>query len=198
MIVLGSSSPYRRQLLNRLGVPFCHRSPAIDETPAPGESPEATAQRLAEEKARVVAEEFPAHLIIGADQVACLRTSLIGKPLTHDRATAQLHAFSGQEVLFHTAVAVLDSARSEIRSTVIDTYIRFRQLTAAEIDSYLSLEKPYDCAGSFKAEGLGIALFERLASEDPTAIIGLPMIALNHLLLHFGYNALVNDRAPND
>ncbi len=185
-LVLASSSPYRRELLDRLTLPYSCRSPAIDESPRPDESPESLAQRLAAEKARALAAEFPDHLIVGSDQVAECDGRPLGKPGGFDRARTQLQRASGREVLFHTAVAVLDSRRNRLLCETDVTRVRFRALEEAEIERYLQLDAPWDCAGSFRAEGLGITLFEAVHSEDPTALIGLPLICLARLLRALG------------
>ncbi|WP_341937119.1 Maf family protein [Marinimicrobium sp. C2-29] len=190
-LLLASSSPYRRQLLERLGLPFDCQSPDIDETPAPGEPPEALARRLAQGKAQALATPPPTdQLIIGSDQVACLNGKTLGKPGNHTNAKAQLAAASGQTVTFYTGLCLHDNrtGRSETRC---DTYrVHFRTLSEAQIESYLAKETPYDCAGSFKAEGLGIRLFERMEGTDPNSLIGLPLIALTDLLLSAGVDPL--------
>lgn len=194
-LLLASSSPYRRSLLERLGLPFTSASPDIDESPLQGESGEALATRLAESKARALADRFPDHWIIGSDQVACLPDgSLLSKPGTHDKATRQLRQSSGQTVLFLTGLALLDSDSGEIISLCEPFNVRFRDLTDEEIEAYLRLEKPYDCAGSFKMEGLGITLFDALEGRDPNSLVGLPLIALNGLLRQWGRNPLLENR----
>lgn len=181
-LVLASTSNYRRQLLERFGIPFEVISPAVDETPAPGESPVATAQRLAVDKAKAVASRFPAALIIGSDQVAHRDEQRFDKPLTEERAIAQLRSMSGSTVIFHTAVCVYNSASGSIQLTGIPTEARFRELSDEEIARYVQRERPLDCAGSAKSEGLGIALLEHMRGDDPTALIGLPLIALSKML----------------
>lgn len=194
-LLLASSSPYRRSLLERLGLPFTSASPDIDESPLKGESGEALATRLAESKARALADRFPDHWIIGSDQVACLPDgSLLSKPGTHEKATRQLRQSSGQRVLFLTGLALLDSDSGEIISVCEPFNVRFRDLTDDEIEAYLRLEKPYDCAGSFKMEGLGITLFDALEGRDPNSLVGLPLIALNGLLRQWGRNPLLENR----
>ncbi|HLW11166.1 MAG TPA: Maf family nucleotide pyrophosphatase [Casimicrobiaceae bacterium] len=193
-LVLASTSPYRKALLERLGLPFETQSPSVDEAPLPGEAPAATACRLAEAKARAVATRRANALVIGSDQVADANGVAIGKPRDHAAAVAQLTALSGHSIVFHTAVALVDGASSRCQLRLIDVTTQFRKLTAASIDSYLRRERPYDCAGSVKAEGLGIALVESIASDDPTALIGLPLIAVIDLLQAegvdvFGVNA---------
>lgn len=185
-ILLASSSPYRRQLLERLHLPFTHQSPDIDETPLPGESPRALVERLARAKTAALADQREPTLIIGSDQATAIEGEILGKPLTHERAHQQLTQASGRTLVFHTGLAVLDSRTGECRSEVVDFQVRFRPLDAATIDRYLRVEQPYDCAGSFKAEGLGIALFEAMQGEDPTSLIGLPLIRLAALLRQAG------------
>ncbi|RKP56762.1 Maf-like protein [Pararobbsia silviterrae] len=189
-LILASSSPYRRTLLERLRVPFSVVVPAIDETPRPDESPASTAMRLAVEKARAVAERHPRALIIGSDQVATLDGQQIGKPGDHRSALAQLQTMRGRVVEFHSALCVFDAARGDAQIKDILTRVRFRNLPDAALDAYLHAEQPYDCAGSAKAEGLGIALLESIESHDPTALIGLPLIELVSMLNHAGYPVL--------
>ncbi len=176
----------------RLKVPFSCHTPNIDETPRPNEMPAETALRLAREKAAALSQSHPNHLIIGSDQIACHDNSLINKPGTHDAAVAQLLNFSGQTVEFLSAVCVHNSLLDSYSCAVIATEVHFRNLSNTEIDQYLLAEQPYDCAGSVKAEGLGIALFDKISSDDPTAIIGLPMIKLCRMLLEQGYNIFDN------
>jgi septum formation protein len=182
LLIMASGSPYRRTLLERLGMPFEVIPANIDESPQPNESPSAVALRLAETKSRAVAADRSAALVIGSDQVADLDGGHLGKPGSHDAAVAQLHALSGRTVTFHTGVAVCDADSGRCRSTLVDVVSTFRSLSDLEIDDYLRREQPYDCAGAVKSEGLGIALFERIVSDDPTALIGLPLIALIDLL----------------
>lgn len=194
-LLLASSSPYRKSLLERLGLPFTSASPDIDESPLQGESGEALATRLAESKARALADRFPHHWIIGSDQVACLPDgSLLSKPGTHEKATRQLRQSSGQRVLFLTGLALLDSDSGEIVSLCEPFNVWFRELNDEEIEAYLRREKPYDCAGSFKMEGLGITLFDALEGRDPNSLVGLPLIALNALLRQWGRNPLLENR----
>ena len=185
-LVLASSSRYRTELLARLGLPFEIRSPRIDETALPGESARALVCRLAEAKARAVAGGYAHALVIGSDQVADAAGVAIGKPHDHASAVAQLRSLSGRSVDFHTAVALVDAASGRCRSRLSVVATKFRELTAAAIEEYLQREKPYDCAGSIKAEGLGIALVESIHSDDPTALIGLPLIAVVDLLREEG------------
>lgn len=181
-LVLGSSSPYRRALLARLGLAFEVDSPTVDETPHPGEAPRALAARLALAKARAVAARHPDALVIGSDQVADLAGEPLGKPGTHERALAQLRAMSGRTVIFQTALSVVCLATGFDQSDLAPVEVRFRTLTAGEIERYLRAEQPYDCAGSAKSEGLGIALLEAIHSDDPTALVGLPLIRTARLL----------------
>jgi len=181
-LVLASSSRYRRELLARLGLAFEATSPDIDETALPGEPPERTSARLAREKAKAVAARFPRSLVIGSDQVATLDGVELGKPGTHERATRQLRAMSGRSVVFHTALCVLDSDSGRLGEVVVPYTVQFRCLSDAAIERYLAAEQPYDCAGSAKTEGLGISLLEWMRGDDPTALIGLPLIALTGLL----------------
>ena len=181
-IVLASSSPYRRELLARLRLEFDVKSPGIDETALRSEPAGATALRLAQAKARAVGTEFPRSLVIGCDQVAALDGSCLGKPGSHDNAVAQLRAMRGKTVVFHTAVALLNSATGAMQAADVPTTVRFRDYSDGEIDRYLEVERPYDCAGSAKIEGLGIVLVERVSSDDPSALIGLPLMRLTAML----------------
>lgn len=181
-LILGSTSRYRRELLERLQLPFSVVSPEVDETPQPNETPQALAWRLALAKARAVAGLHPQAVVIGSDQVADLNGSPLGKPGTHDRAVAQLQRMRGQHVVFHTAVAVVCADTQFEQVEMAEVRVRFRQLSDAEIESYLRLEQPYDCAGSAKSEGLGIALLEAIDNDDPTALVGLPLIRTCRLL----------------
>lgn len=185
-LVLASSSPYRKALLGKLGLPFETASPAIDETPSSGEQPQELALRLAREKAAALATAFPEHLIIGSDQVAVLGEQRLSKPGDRANALRQLRAAAGKSVAFYTSVCVLNAASGESRSDLDRTLVWFRPLTEAQIERYVDKEKPFDCAGSFKSESLGIALFEKLETEDPNALIGLPLIRLIGLLEAFG------------
>jgi len=181
-IVLASGSTYRRALLERLGRPFEWAAPDVDESEIPGESTSETALRLAILKARTVARRFPKAVVIGSDQVASCDGVRIGKPGNHANAVKQLEFMSGKSALFETALAVLVAATDEVRSRVVPCRVSFRPLTRMTIEAYLEREQPYDCAGSAKAEGLGIALIARIETDDPTALIGLPLIALTELL----------------
>jgi len=181
-LVLASTSRYRRALLAQLGLPFAVTSPATDETPLPGETPAATALRLADAKARSVAADFPDALIIGSDQVADCEGQLVGKPRDHRHAVAQLTALSGKTVVFHTGLALFDAARGTGETAMVDVRSTFRDLSPDEIESYLRRDRPYDCAASVKSDALGIALFVRIESDDPTALVGLPLIRLTDML----------------
>ena len=181
-LILGSTSRYRRELLQRLHLPFEVAAPDVDETPMPGEAPEALARRLALAKARAVAARHPEAVVIGSDQVADLEGEPLGKPGTHERAVAQLQRMRGRTVVFQTALSVVCLASGFEMSDLAPVRVRFRELSDAEIETYLRLEQPYDCAGSAKSEGLGIALLESIENDDPTALIGLPLIRTTRLL----------------
>jgi septum formation protein len=187
-LILASTSPYRRELLARLRLPFETVGPHVDETPRPGEAPGDLAVRLSIAKATAVSARHPGAVVIGSDQVATVHGAPIGKPGDFERARAQLRMLSGQEVAFHSALAVTDGTRTAHADIV--TRCRFRTLSDAAIEAYLRAETPYDTAGSAKAEGLGIALMDSMHSDDPTAIIGLPLIALTGMLAQFGLDPL--------
>lgn len=189
-LVLASTSRYRRSLLERLGLPFTVAGPDVDETAHPNEAAGTTALRLAEAKARAVAARHGDALVIGSDQVADCAGRHVGKPGHRDGALAQLRMLSGQTVVFHTGVAVVDARSGRCHRELVDVASTFRTLTEAEIVAYIDREQPFDCAGSVKSEGLGIALFERIVNDDPTALIGLPLIALMRLLRAEGVEAL--------
>ena len=189
-LILASTSAYRRQLLGRLGLAFECVSPGVEETPVPSETPAGTAQRLATLKTHAVAARFPDALIIGADQVAALGPHRLDKPGNRANASAQLRALSGQVAEFHTAVTLLDAGSGQHWSRVVPCRVRFRELSPQQIETYLDREQPFDCAGSAKAEGLGIALIAAIETEDPTSLIGLPLIALTELLARAGMPAL--------
>jgi septum formation protein len=196
-LVLASTSPYRRELLARLRVAFEVANPAIDETPRRGEAAEALALRLAVEKANVVAARSPDALVIGADQVAVLGNELLSKPGTHENAIVQLRAMRGRRVRFLTAVAVVRSADGETRTRLVPCDVDFRAFSDDAVERYLRAERPYDCTGAAKIEGLGIALVRSLASEDPTALIGLPLIAVVELLGELGWDVLAEPAGPS-
>ena len=189
-IVLASTSPFRRELLSRLGFPFLTARPDVDETPLPDETPQQTALRLSEAKARAVAADHPLALIIGSDQVACLDGQVFGKPLTHANAVTQLQTMRGRTVNFYTGLCLLNSTSRQAHLRGIPTLVSFRNLSDDEIESYLRKEEPYNCAGSAKSEGLGIAIIERIEGGDPNALIGLPLIALCELLHNEGFKVL--------
>ena len=181
-LILASTSPFRRDLLARLGLPFTVQAPDADETPQPGEDAPTLVARLATRKAQVVARHHPEALIIGSDQAAVLDDEIIGKPGDHERAAAQLRRASGRTMTFYTGLCLLDGA-SGLQQVAVEPFrVVFRALTEPRIERYLRREQPYHCAGSFKSEGLGIALFERLEGDDPTSLIGLPLIRLIRML----------------
>lgn len=189
-VVLGSTSRYRRELLARLHLPFEVAAPEVDETPLPGEAPRALALRLALAKARAVAARHPEAVVIGSDQVADLAGQPLGKPGEHARAVQQLRQMRGQVVVFQTALAVVCQASGFEQVDLAPVRVRFRELTDDEIEHYLQTEKPYDCAGSAKSEGLGIALLESIENDDPTALVGLPLIRTARLLREAGVKLL--------
>lgn len=192
-LILASTSRYRRDLLDRLRLDFDVQAPLVDETPAPGESPAALAERLALAKARAVAARHPQAVTLGSDQVADFEGRPIGKPGAHEVAVEQLRTMSGRAVVFHTALAVLRPAVGFERVLRVPVTVRFRALADTEIEHYLRTEQPYDCAGSAKSEGLGIALLDAIESDDPTALIGLPLIATARLLREAGLDPLRPD-----
>jgi septum formation protein len=189
-LILGSTSKYRRELLQRLRVPFDVVSPDVDETPHPHEAPRDLAMRLALAKAQAVAAQHPNAVVIGSDQVADLNGEPLGKPGTHERAVLQLQKMRGQTVVFQTAVSVVCQASRFAQTELAQIKVRFRDLSDAEIEAYLRAEEPYDCAGSAKSEGLGIALLDAIDNDDPTALIGLPMIRTARLLRAAGIDLL--------
>jgi MAF protein len=185
-LILASTSPYRRQLLERLKLPFSVASPKIDESPLPGETPRALVLRLSESKARAVTTTQQQGLIIGSDQVAVLNGEILGKPGNRPNALAQLQKCSGNSVVFHTGLCLLDAGSGKIQLDDILYEVKFRALTSAQIERYVDSEQPFDCAGSFKAESLGISLFEYMRGDDPTSLIGLPLIRLTTMLREAG------------
>lgn len=189
-LVLASTSRYRKALLQRLRLPFECASPDVDETELSGESPSVTALRLAEAKARAVAKRFPDALIIGSDQIAAMGNLRLNKPMVHEVAVKQLQAARGKAVAFHTALCLLDAASGKAATRLISCVVHFRDYSDAQVERYLRLEQPYDCAGSAKAEGLGIALIARMESDDPSALIGLPLIALTEMLAVHGVSPI--------
>lgn len=189
-LILASSSEYRRQLLQKLLIPFNSISPNVDESALAGEKPQETALRLAQEKAKKIGNEYPHALVIGCDQVATLDGEQLGKPLNHNNATMQLQKMRGREVVFHSALCLYNAATGNMQAEVVPYLVKFRQLSDDQIESYLTKEQPYHCAGSAKSEGLGIALMERMIGEDPNALIGLPLIKLINMLQNEGVNIL--------
>ena len=182
LLVLASTSPFRRELLARLQIPFETAAPDADESPLPGERPAATATRLSEAKARAVMQRYPEALIIGSDQVAAHGDDRFGKPERRENAIAQLSRMRGKEVVFHTGLCLLDAASGRAQVRCIDTHVGFRDLSDAEIESYLDREDALNCAGSAKSEGLGISLLSYMRGDDPNALVGLPLIALCDML----------------
>jgi len=189
-LVLASTSRYRRELLSRLHLPFEVLAPEVDETPLAGESPSATALRLSVLKAQAAASAHPDALIIGSDQVLMLGDEQLGKPGTYDKAFAQLKAMQGRAMVFHTALTLLNSRTGHAQTCDVPTTVHIRPLSDAQIEAYLKKETPYDCAGSAKSESLGIALMARMESADPTALIGLPLMALTGMLMNEGVDVL--------
>ena len=194
-LILGSTSAYRRDLLARLNITFKVAAPDVDETSMAGEAPRALAERLAMAKAKAVAAKYPQAVVIGSDQVADLNGLSLGKPGTHDKATLQLRQMRGKTVIFQTAVAVVCFESSFEQLSLAAVRVKFRNLTDDEIENYLQIEKPYDCAGSAKSEGLGIALLESIDSDDPTALIGMPLIRTCQMIRAAGIELLAS-RAP--
>ncbi|MEJ2346925.1 MAG: Maf family nucleotide pyrophosphatase [Gammaproteobacteria bacterium] len=188
-LILGSTSPYRRELLERLGLAFETDAPDVDETRLAGESPQALV-RLSEAKARAVAARHPGALVIGSDQVAVLDGEIMGKPGDHGAAVRQLERASGCTVTFYTGLCLLNAASGGVQLEVVPFQVVFRALSAEQIERYLRREQPYNCAGSFKSEGLGIALFERMEGDDPSALMGLPLIRLTRMLEREGVSVL--------
>lgn len=183
-LILGSSSPFRAELLNKLDLSFTQVSPDIDETPAPDETPEQLVQRLASSKALEIAKTHPEALIIGSDQVAVINGDILGKPGNHKNAMAQLKRASGQDVTFLTGLALYNAKNAHMQAVVEPFTVHFRDLSDNQIDFYLKKEQPYQCAGSFKSEGFGISLFSKLVGDDPNTLIGLPLIRLIDMLKH--------------
>ena len=189
-LVLASTSPFRRDLLSRLGIPFTTANPQVDESSLPGESPEDLALRLSEAKARSIAPLYPEALIIGSDQVAILEGQIFGKPGTHDKAVRQLQTMRGKTVNFFTGLCLFDAKAERTQVRGVSTLVTLRHLSDTEIESYLRKEQPYNCAGSAKSEGLGIAIIRRMQGDDPNALIGLPLISLCDLLAEAGVSVL--------
>ncbi|WP_114195602.1 Maf family protein [Edaphovirga cremea] len=194
-VVLASTSPYRRALLDKLGIPFSHAAPEVDESTQPGEDARQLVMRLAEAKARALAARFPDHLIIGSDQVCVINGQITGKPHTTENAVRQLQQASGQCVTFYTGLALLNSANQRVNVICESFDVWFRTLTDEEIRGYIRIEQPLNCAGSFMCEGLGIALFDKLSGRDPNTLIGLPLIALLEMLRAEGINPLLANAA---
>ncbi|CNL13549.1 Maf family protein [Yersinia aleksiciae] len=190
-LVLASTSSYRRTLLEKLQLSFITAAPETDESPLPGENADVLVQRLAQAKAQALAVRYPQHLIIGSDQVCVINGEIVGKPHNHANAMKQLQQASGECVTFYTGLALLNSATGSINCLCETFDIYFRTLSDAEIDGYLRREQPWNCAGSFKSEGLGITLFARLSGRDPNTLIGLPLIALTQMLIEQGLNPLL-------
>lgn len=189
-IILGSTSPFRKAILEKLGIPFVCHAPNLDETAKPDETAEQLVERLAVEKAQAVANDFQQGLVIGSDQMALVDGQILGKPEDHAAAVKQLAFSSGKVVTFYTGLCLLDAATGEYQSCVEPFEVHFRQLSHAEIENYLKVERPYNCAGSFKSEGLGIALFSKLLGDDPNTLIGLPLIRLIAMLAEQGVDVL--------
>ncbi|HIE54186.1 MAG TPA: septum formation inhibitor Maf [Chromatiaceae bacterium] len=181
-LVLASTSPFRAQLLEKLALPFEAIAPEVDESRQEQESPVELVRRLAEAKARAVGERFPAHLVIGSDQVACVDEKILGKPGNEEKAVAQLLAMQGKRVTFHTGLCLYNSSEDRVLVTCEDYHVQFRALSEAQIRRYVRKEKPLNCAGSFKSEGYGITLFQKLEGDDPNTLIGLPLIRLVEML----------------
>ena len=194
-LILGSTSPYRRELLQRLHIAFDVVAPDVDETPLPDETPRKLAERLALAKAHAVARLHPHAVVIGSDQVADLNGVPLGKPGSHERAVLQLRQMRGQTVIFQTAVSVVCSENGFAQSSLAAVRVKFRDLSDSEIENYLHIEQPYDCAGSAKSEGLGIALLESIDSDDPTALVGLPLIRTCKMIQAAGVALLTNPKA---
>jgi len=189
-LILGSTSVYRRELLERLKIPFRVEAPDIDETPLENETPEQLVERLSIEKARFVASHNPGSLVIGSDQVAVHGGKIVGKPLTHEKAMQQLIEANGKEIVLYTGLSLVNADTGESQTEVIPFHVVFRKLSEQQLENYLHKEQPYHCAGSVKSEGLGIALLERFDGEDPNTLIGLPLIRLIRMLEHFGVDVI--------
>lgn len=191
-LILASTSPYRKQLLEKLGLPFECAAPEVDELPLPGETPRSLVLRLAQAKAQALSARFPNHLIIGSDQVCLLDGEITGKPHTEENARLQLKKASGNVVTFYTGLALYNSANGQLQTECEPFDVHFRHLSEQEINAYIRKENPLNCAGSFKSEGLGIALFDRLEGRDPNTLIGLPLIALCKMLRRESFNPLAD------
>ena len=189
-LILASSSPFRQQLLTKFNLPFQSFSPDIDESPIAAETPERLVARLSEQKARVAKQHYSEGLVIGSDQVAVFNDTILGKPHTKENAIKQLSSFSGHIVTFLTGLSVFDIQSDKSITTVVPFDVTFKALTLEQINAYCDAEQPYNCAGSFKSEGLGICLFEKLSGDDPNTLIGLPLITLTKVLAEFGVDVL--------
>lgn len=189
-LLLASSSIYRRELLQKLGIDFSWDAPNIDESPRTNESPTQLALRLAEQKAKALSSQYPNHLVIGSDQVAAIGNRTLGKPYNHDAAVLQLQGFSGREVTFITGLCLYNTATGKCQLKADHFKVKFRSLNTGQIENYLRREQPYDCSGSFKSEGLGICLFEKMEGKDPNSLIGLPLIELTGMLMNEGIDPL--------
>lgn len=194
-IVLASTSPFRRELLKKVVRNFAVAAPLVDETPQPQETPEALVERLAIAKAKALAANYPAHVLIGSDQVAVVDGEILGKPGTFENAVKQLQMMRGKTVTFLTGLAIYDSAQQRLQSSVEPFQVTFRDITDAEIVAYVQREQPLNCAGSFKSEALGISLFSRLHGDDPNTLVGLPLIRLLTMLREWGINPLVDENS---
>jgi septum formation protein len=194
-LVLASTSPYRRELLARLGVPFQVAAPEVDETPLSGESPDDTALRLSFLKAKAVAQEYPDALIIGSDQVALLEGEQLGKPGSHEKAVEQLRRMRGRTLEFHTALTLLNARTGRVQTANVPVRLVMRDYTDAQIEAYLRKDQPYNCCGSARSESLGIALIARYETEDPNALVGLPLIKLTEMLANEGLDVLTYSEA---
>lgn len=192
VIVLASTSPFRRVLLEKLGMAFITAAPEVDETPFSGEPAQQLVQRLAQAKAQALAARYPAHLIIGSDQVCVIEGAITGKPLTRENAIAQLSKASGKIITFYTGVALYNSQTGRVQNKCEPFQVHFRKLSLDEIEAYIEKEQPFHCAGSFKSEGLGITLFEQLEGRDPNTLVGLPLITLCQMLRNEGINPLLH------
>ena len=191
-LVLASTSPFRKALLEKIIPTFTVAAPEVDETPLAGETAPALVERLAQAKAKALASQYPQHWLIGSDQVAVVNGEIVGKPHTVANAIKQLQAAQGKSVTFYTGLALYDSHTGAMQSCVEPFVVHFRELSLAEIEGYIALEQPLHCAGSFKSEGLGISLFERLEGDDPNSLIGLPLLRLLQMLRQWGYNPLTS------
>lgn len=189
-LILASTSPFRRAILEKLGIAFEVAAPHTDETAKPGETPQQLVERVAIAKAKAIADQYNEGLVIGSDQVAVIDDAIVGKPGDHATAVKQLKAASGKRITFYTGLALVNAATGNIQAEVVPFHVEFRQLTDSQIENYLQKEQPYNCAGSFKSEALGICLFEKLEGEDPNTLMGLPLIRLVRMLEKEGLNII--------